>query len=283
MTMPDRRALVTAILPQAGSERRACRWLGVHRRAQRYRSRRPDEAPLRTALRELAGLHPRWGFPLLLWALRQRGVPDNHKRVRRLYRAEGLAVRRQRRKRPVGPRVPHPTPGAPNVCWAMDFVRDTLADGRSFRALTVVDTFTREALAVASDTTLSGTRVADVLAALVAARGRPRTIVVDNGPEFHSRALVAWTQQVGITLHFIRPGKPVENAFIESFNGRLRDECLNQHWFLSLADARRVLARWQHEYNTARPHRGLQGRTPAQVAAEWQVAVPTPLSTLTWT
>lgn len=276
--MPDRRTIVAYVQPTAGSERRACAWLGVHRSAQRYRSRRPDEAPLRAQLRALATQHPRWGFPLLLWALQQAGVRDNHKRVRRLYRAEGLAVRRQRRKRPVGPRVPHPSPGAPNVCWAMDFVRDTLADGRSFRALTILDTFTREALAITLDVSLGADRVVRTLAELQGTRGLPTTIVVDNGPEFHSRALVGWTQHAGVTLQFIRPGKPVENAFIESFNGRLRDECLNQHWFLSLPDARRVITAWQHQYNTARPHRGLQGRTPAQAAAQWRAEATTRLS-----
>jgi putative transposase len=276
--MPERRSIVAYVEPTARSERRACAWLGWHRSAHRYHSRRADDQPLRQQLRTLATQHPRWGFPMLLWALRQVGDRDNHKRVRRLYRAEGLAVRRQRRKRPVGPRVPHPTPGAPNVCWAMDLVRDTLADGRSFRALTVVDTFTREALAITMDVGLGAARVVHTLEELRAARGLPTTIVVDNGPEFHSRVLVSWAQHAGVTLQYIRPGKPVENAFIESFNGRLRDECLNQHWFLSLPDARRVITAWRHQYNTARPHRGLDGRTPAQVAASWRADAPTRLS-----
>ena len=167
---------------------------------------------------------------MLTWRLRQKCAPDNHKRIRRLYRAEGLAVRRRgRHKRVAVPRVARPAAAAPNERWAMDFVRDTLSTGRAFRALTVVDTCTREALAIEVDVGLTGERVAQVLDRVGAARGLPAGIVCDHGPEFRGRALDVWATRRGVALEFIRPGKPVDNAFVESFNGRLRDECLNTH------------------------------------------------------
>jgi len=269
--MEQRRTIVTSVEPTAESERRACRWLGFHRSAVRYRSHSTrDDAGLRCRLRELAAEHPRWGSPLLIWRLRQEGITDNHKRIRRLYRMEGLAVRRQRRKRVAIPRVQLPPASAPNEHWAMDFVRDTLSDGRSFRALTLVDTCTRECLNIEVDVSLGAERVVRVLEQLRTTRGLPQRITTDNGPEFQSRALDAWAHERHVALDFIQPGKPVQNAYIESFNGRLRDECLNQHWFLSLPDARRTIESWRIAYNTARPHRGLAGRTPLQAAERFQ-------------
>ncbi len=275
MTAAQRRAAVAHVQDAAAAEgrsasqRRACRWLGVHRGPVRYVPRRErDDAGLRQRLRELAAEHPRWGAPMLTWRLRQEGAADNHKRIRRLYRAEGLAVRRRGRKRVAVPRVERPAAAAPNERWAMDFVRDTLSTGRSFRALAVVDTCTRECLAIEVDVGLGGERVARVLEALGAARGWPRGITCDNGPEFRGRAMDVWAAARGVALEFIRPGKPVENAFAESFNGRLRDECLNSHWFLSLADARRAIEAWRVAYNTARPHRALGRRPPATYAAQ---------------
>ena len=278
--MEQRRTIVADVLTTAGTERRACRWLGFHRSAVRYRTRRVrDDATLRQRLRDLATAHPRWGSPMLIWQLRQEGVRDNHKRIRRLYRLEGLAVRRRRRKRIAHPRVQLAAATRPNELWAMDFMRDTLSDGRAFRALTIVDTCTRESPAIEVDVSLGAARVVAVLERLAATRGLPGRIVVDNGPEFQSRALHAWAYHRGVTLQFIRPGKPVDNAFIESFNGRLRDECLNQHWFLSLADARRTIEAWRLTYNTARPHRGLASRTPAAFAKQFQLKnKPTRLS-----
>lgn len=179
---------------------------------------------------------------------------DNHKRVRRLYRLEGLAVRRRGRKRVAVARVTVPGATQPNEHWAMDFVRDTRADGRAFRALTVIDTCTRECPVIEVDVSLGGARVVAVLERLRVSRGLPQRITVDNGPEFRSKALDAWAHQHGVQLQFSRPGKPVDNTFIEAFNGRLRDECLNQHWFLSLADAQRTIERWRIGYNAARPH-----------------------------
>lgn len=267
MTTEQRRAVVTSVEPTAGSERRACRWLGFHRTPIRYvPTVTRDDATLRRRLRELATANPGWGAPLLISRLRQEGVTDNHKRIRRLYRLEGLIMRRQRRKRVAVPRTPLPPTAAPNELWAMDFVRDTLASGHVFRALTLVDTCTRECLRIEVDVSLSGERVVRVLEQLRVTRGLPTRISCDNGPEFRSRALDAWAYQHHVLLHFIQPGKPVQNAYIESFNGRFRQECLNQHWFLSLPDARRTIETWRIAYNTARPHRGLAGRTPLEAA-----------------
>lgn len=262
--MEQRRTIVTDVVQTAGrSERCACRWLGFHRSAVRYVSNRDDE-PLRRRLRELAAEHARWGSPMLIWKLRQEGWRDNHKRIRRLYRLEGLAVRRRRRKRVAVPRVPSIPADRPNERWAMDFMRDTLRGNRAFRLLTIVDTCTRECLAIEVDASLGGERVAAVLDRLTAVRGRPHSIIVDNGPEFRGRALDAWAHAHGVELIFIRPGKPVDNAYIEAFNGRLRDECLNQHWFLNLNDARLRIELWRTSYNTARPHRALNQMTPRQ-------------------
>lgn len=269
VTAEQRRRAVTYVQGAAAvSERRACRFLGVHRTPARYLARRGSDTELRARLRELAAAHPRWGVPRLVWLLRREGRADNHTRVERLYREEGLAVRKRARKRVARPRVERPPSLAPNARWSMDFVRDTTAGGRVFRALTVVDDFTREALVIEVDTSLPGARVVQALEQLAITRGLPPAISVDNGPEFAGRALDEWAHRRGVALQFIRPGKPVENAYIESFNGRLRDECLNAHWFLSLADARRQIEAWRVTYNGARPHSGLAGRTPAEFAAE---------------
>jgi len=274
VTAEQRRTVVAYVRKQAAaseapiSERTACRWLGVHRSPVRYVSRRAPDTALREKRRALAEAHPRWGVPRLVWLLRRQGVPDNYKRIERLYREEGLAVRRRRRKRVAQPRVERPAPTGPNERWSMDFVRDTLSSGRAFRALTLVDEFTRECLHIEVDTSLPGLRVARVLEQLALTRGLPRSIVVDNGPEFAGRALDELAHRRGVALAFIQPGKPVQNCYIESFNGRLRDECLNVHWFLSLADARRQIEAWRASYNVARPHRGLAGRTPEEFARE---------------
>lgn len=277
--MEQRRTIVGAVRPTAGSERRACRWLGFHRSAVRYVPAARDDAALRARLRVLAEAHPRWGAPMLLWKLRQEGVTDNHKRVRRLYRLEGLAVRRRRRKRVAVARVAVPGATQPNEHWAMDFVRDTLSDGRAFRALTLVDVYTRECPVIEVGVSLGGDRVVAVLEQLRLTRGLPRRITVDNGPEFRSKVLDAWAHQHRVPLQFSRPGKPVDNTYIEAFNGRLRDECLNQHWFLSLPDAQRTIEQWRVDYNTVRPHRALAGRTPTQFAEAFVIQIdPTRLS-----
>jgi putative transposase len=200
---------------------------------------------------------------------------DNHKRGRRLSRLEGLAVRRRGRKRVAVARVEVAGATQPTEHWAMDFVRDTRADGRAFRALTLIDACTRECPAIEVDVSLGGARVVAVLERPRCSRGLPQRITVDNGPECRSKAFDAWAHEPGVQLQFSRPGKPVDNTFIEAFNGRLRDECLNQHWFLSLADAQRTIERWRLGYNTARPHRGLAGRTPSQVAEVFMLGTNT--------
>ena len=267
MTPGQRRAVITHAQETAAlSERRTCRFLGVHRSLVRYRSCRPPEAELRGRLKELAERHPSWGSPRLTWLLRREGRVVNHKKVERLYREEGLTVRRRHRKRVARPRIEMPTPRRADEQWSMDFMRDQLAGGRVFRLLTVVDHFTRESPVIEVDLSLPGARVAQVLDRVGGRRGLPRSIRVDNGPEFTGRALDEWAHRRGVKLEFIRPGKPVENAFIESFNGRIRQECLNQHWFLDLDDARRTIEAWRISYNTNRPHSGIGGRTPAEFA-----------------
>lgn len=274
--MEQRRTIVASVLPTAESERRACRWLGMHRSAIRYVPKDRGDAALRERLRDLAEQHPRWGSPMLIWKLRQAGVTDNHKRIRRIYRQAGLGVRRRGRKRVARPRVEVPGATRPNEHWAMDFMRDTLADGRPFRTLNLVDAFTKEAPAIAVGFSLPAERVIAMLEAVRRTRGLPMRITIDNGPEFQSRALDAWAHQHGVSLQFSRPGKPVDNTFIEAFNGRLRDECLNQSWFVSLPDAQRIIERWRHLYNTERPHRSLDGRTPDGFANAWRASNPTP-------
>ena len=234
-----------------------------------------DEASLRQRLRELAAERPRFGYRRLHALLRREGVAVNHKRVARLYREEGLAVRKRRRKRVGRDERGRPAPlDHPNQQWGVDFLADALGWGRRIRLLTVEDVFTREALAIEVDTSLPGGRVAQVLDRLVGQRGAPKEIVLDNGPELTGKALDRWASAQGVRLRFIEPGKPVENAFIESFHGRFRDECLDRHWFLSLADARQIVEAWRGDYNRARPHSSLGYRTPEEFRREFGGARP---------
>lgn len=246
------------------SERRACGLVDVSRMAVRYASRR-DDTTLRTRLRELAAQRRRWGYRKLRVLLLREGMLVNHKRVERIYREEGLSVRKRKRKRAVSAaRMPLVRPTRTNEVWGLDFVSDAMWSGRRLRMLTVVDLYTREALAIEVDTSLSGVRVARVLDRVIAERGQaPAAIVMDNGPELTSRALDQWAYDGGVRLHFIDPGKPVQNCFVESFNGTLRHECLNDHWFTSLYDARQIVETWRQDYNTVRPHQSLGDRTPA--------------------
>ena len=245
---------------------RACGLVGISRSLYRYR-RRPEPAALVERLRELAAVKRRYGYRRLHVLLKREGFVVNRKRVQRLYREAGLTVRRRKRKR-IGPveRHPLPKPVAANISWSMDFVSDGLADGRRIRCLMIVDHCTRECLAIDVDTSLTGKRVVAVLDRLIEQRGAPQSITVDHGPEFEGQALDAWAYQHDIRLAFIRPGKPVENAYIESFNGRFRDECLNEHWFITIEHARRLIERWRIEYNTERPHSSLGNQTPAEYA-----------------
>jgi putative transposase len=261
------------------SERYACRSLGFERTAIRYVPQRAVwDAPLRARLRELAAAYPRWGVPRLHWRLQRDGTVVNYKRVERLYRLEGLAVRRRHRKRLAVPRVPRPIVVRPNDTWSIDFVSDQLAQGRRFRCFTVLDSCTRECVAIDVAHSLPSTAVITALEAAIATRGRPVRLSLDNGSEFRSRAFDAWAADHGIELLFIQPGKPIQNSHIESFNGRLRDECLNQHYFLSLRDARFHIARWRESYNTDRPHAALHPLTPTEFARTFAAPTPAQLS-----
>lgn len=250
------------------SERRACRLAGAHRAMVRYRRRiKPDEAGIRERLRLLAGQRPRWGYRRLHVLLRREVGPINHKRVYRLYREEGLLMRRRKRKRVAFvPRGTQPQTWKRGEAWSMDFMQDVLIDGRRFRTLNILDLVTRECLAIEVDTSLPGQRVTRVLDQFVSWQGAPKQITVDNGPEFAGQVLDAWAYAHGVTLDFIEPGKPTQNAHIESFNGRFRDECLDLHWFGSLAHARTIIHAWKEDYNTQRPHSALQQQAPAVYA-----------------
>jgi putative transposase len=248
------------------SERRACTALDLDRSTIRYRSRRPDDTQVRHRIRALAGIRRRFGYRRLHFLLSKEGVHMNQKRFRRLYREEGLAVRKRGgRKRALGQRAPLGLPSRPNERWSLDFVSDGLTNGRRFRILAVVDDCTRECLALVADTSLSGVRVARELDAVIAQRkARPRTCVSDNGTELTSMAIIKWSKASGVDWHYIQPGKPQQNAFVESFNGRLRDELLNEMLFSSLGEARELLAAWRDDYNRVRPHSALANRTPEE-------------------
>jgi putative transposase len=246
------------------SERRACALVGLDRATARYRARRPgDESSVRQRLRELAAERPRFGYRRLRVLLRREGIVVNHKRVARLCREEGLAVRRRGRKRVAREDRGRPAdPTRPDQRWGLDFVSDALAGGRRLRLLGVLDLFTREALAIEVDVSLPGARVVAVLERLATERRLPAEIVLDNGPELAGRTLDQWAAAREVRLRFIDPGKPIQNAFVESFNGRLRDECLDQHWFTGLADARRIIEAWRIDYNRTRPHSALGYQAP---------------------
>jgi putative transposase len=262
----QRRAAVAYAQEQLGfSQRRACRLVGAGRSTVRYRRRPRDDEALRARLRHLAAQRLRFGYRRLHVLLRREGIVVNHKRVERLYREEGLAVRRRTRKALTPIRRGRPAaPQRINEQWALDFLQDALASGRKLRVLSIIDVFSREALALEVDTSLPGRRVVRVLDRLLDERERPVQLVLDNGPELVSRALEDWAHQHAVTLHFIDPGKPIQNAHCESFHSRLRDECLNEHWFLGLRDARRIVEAWRQDYNAERPHSALAYRTPEE-------------------
>jgi len=250
------------------SQRRACELVKLHRSTSRYARRRGEDKELRERLRVWAARRPRRGYRFLHWAVTQEGWQVNQKKIYRLYGEEGLRIRRRRRKHvAMAPRERLAAPTRANERWSMDFMSDELEDGRALRLLTIVDDFTRECPGIEVDRSLPAERVIEQLERLAATRGLPQTIVVDNGPEFASKALHAWAYRRHVVLHFIDPGKPVQNAFIESFNGTCRDDCLNAHVFTSLEDARRKIGAWRRHYNHGRPHSSLGNRTPVAFAA----------------
>ncbi|MEZ5654265.1 MAG: IS3 family transposase [Sphingobium sp.] len=249
------------------SERRACSFVDADRKMIRYRSIRPPETELRGKLRDLANERRRFGYRRLFILLRREGEPSGINRIYRLYREEGLTVRKRRaRRRAVGTRAPILVEARPNARWSLDFVHDQFACGRRFRVLNIVDDVTRECLAAIPDTSISGRRVARELTDLIARRGKPGMIVSDHGTEFTSNAILAWSKDHRVEWHYIAPGKPMQNGYVESFNGRMRDELLNESLFFGLDHARSAIAEWRQDFNTARPHSSLGYQTPAAFA-----------------
>jgi len=249
------------------SLRKACLLVNLSTSVCQYRPKPSNDDKVRKRLRELAEHRKRFGSPRLHMLLKREGLVVNHKRTERLYREEGLALRKKRRRKGAArARVVLPFPKCTNERWSMDFVTDSIVTGRRFRALAIVDDYSRECPAIEVDTSLGGRRVVGVLDRLAGIRGLPEVITIDNGPEFASRALDERAYRKGVKLNFIRPGKPIENAFVESFIGRMRDECLNTNWFLSLKHARDVIEEWGRDYNEVRPHSSLKGATPKEYA-----------------
>jgi len=263
----SRRQDVALVVAEYGySERQACKLMDVDRSSYRYQPRPDRNAALREQLLALARQKPRYGYRRLTVLLEKRGFPASPQRVYRIYRQEHLAVRRLKRKRLVRPAPEAATLNSPNQEWAIDFMADGLATGRGLRILTVVDSFTRECLAIEADTSLSSRRVTRALEWIIDQRGRVEVIRCDNGPEFTSRHFLGWCEERGIRLLHIQPGRPMQNGRVESFNGRFRDECLNANWFMTVMEAREKIERWREEYNRERPHSSLAYRTPEEFA-----------------
>ena len=239
--------------------------MGLSRASYDYRPRERNDTELREKIRELAHQRKRFGCPRIHLMLRREGLAINHKRTERIYREEGLSLRKRKRKKTAAiERVILPAPERANERWSMDFVTDSLITGRRFRALVIVDDFSRECPVIEVDTSLGGRRVVGVLDKLAETRRLPEVITIDNGPEFAGRVLDEWAYRNSVKLNFIRPGKPIENAYAESFIGRLRDECLNENWFISLKHAREIIESWRMDYNGDRPHTSLGGLTPLE-------------------
>jgi putative transposase len=257
------------------SERRACRVVGFCRTSHRYRSHRKDDWALRLRIVEIAEAWVRYGYRRVHVLLRREGWRVNHKRTYRIYCEEGLHLRRRRPRRHTSGsrRMLRPEVERPNACWSMDFVVDSLFDGHRFRALTIVDNYSRECLAIEAGQSLAGADVAGVVERLVNDRGAPERIQCDNGTEFISRALDKWAYENGVTMDFSRPGKPMDNATIEPFNGSFRDECLNVNWFLSMEDAQEKIEKWRLDYNEFRPHSSLGDLTPRQFIDKYKTSI----------
>lgn len=260
-----------AIEERGYSQRRACALVGMAPRVYRYQSIRPDDADLRQRLRELSSERRRFGYRRLHLLLRREGWEVNRKKLYRIYKEERLTVRKRGgRKRALGTRAPMAIPQDANQRWSLDFVSDTLVDGRRFHILCVIDDFSRECLATVVDNSLSGERVARELDVIAERRGYPCMVVSDNGTELTSNAMLAWQEDRGVEWHYIAPGKPMQNGLVESFNGRLRDECLNEHLFRSYRHARELIEEWRIDYNLHRPHTSLDGLTPNEFATRFQ-------------
>ena len=266
---PARRELVRWMQARGLTERRCLAIAGMSASSLRYRPRPDRNVALRARIIALAQRHRRYGVGMIHLKLRQAGEAVNHKRVERLYRLEQLHIRRRRRKKiPVSKRQPLVRPGRANEVWSMDFMFDREASGRSIKCLVIVDDATHESVAIVADHAIGGDHLTRILDGICAQRGTPAVIRTDNGPEFTGKAMLNWAHRRGIALRLIEPGKPNQNAYVESFNGRFRDECLNEHWFMSLAHARALIEAWRREYNDERPKRSLGGLTPSQYAKQ---------------
>jgi putative transposase len=271
VSAPARRELVRHIVDKGLSERRSLAIVGMSASAYRYATRPDGNEDLRQRIAALAQRHKRYGVGMIYLKLRQEGLLVNYKRVERLYQEAKLQVRRRKRKKvPVAERQPLLRPSAPNEVWSMDFVFDRTADARVIKCLTVVDDATHEAVVIEVERAISGMGLTRVLDRLALSRGLPKVIRSDNGKEFCGKAMVTWAHERGVQLRLIEPGKPNQNAYIESFNGRFRDECLNEHWFPSLLHARTEIESWRREYNEERPKKALGGLTPAAYAKQLQ-------------
>lgn len=268
MTPAAKRDVVIHLCAEYGvSERRACEVLRVDRSSVRYKCTRPDDGHLREAMKKVVAERRRFGYRRIHVMLERQGIRMNLKKLRRLYREEKLQVRKRGgRKRALGTRRPIGVPDGVNERWSLDFVNDAFTDGRRFRVLAVVDDYSRECLALVADTSLSGLRITRELDGLIKRRGKPTTIVSDNGTELTSMAVLKWCQETGVEWHYIQPGKPMQNGFVESFNGSFRDECLNETLFSSLPEARTQITAWKEDYNQQRPHSSLGNLTPEEYA-----------------
>jgi len=269
VSAPARREVVHWMCGRGLSERHALRVVGMSASSLRYQPAPDRNGALREAIVSLAHRHRRYGAGMIYLKLRQRGLVVNHKRVERLYTEAALQVRRRKRKKvPVGERQPLVRPDGANEVWSMDFVFDRSAEGRSIKCLTIVDDATHESVAIVPERAIGGQLLTRILDRLAVTRGLPQVIRTDNGKEFCGRAMLTWAHTHQITLRLIEPGKPNQNAYIESFNGRLRDECLNEHWFLNLAHAQAMIESWRREYNEERPKKALGGLTPTAYARQ---------------
>jgi putative transposase len=268
VTATQRRRAVDHLKSRRISERRACRLIGFSRSAAWTPLKGQADLALRSRLRALAERYPRYGYPTLHDMLRAEGLVRNPKRTYRVYREEGLQVRTKRRKKIIRPRVPLSVPSTVNERWSVDFVSDQLANGRRFRVFNVVDDFSRECIMQIVDFSIGGERLVRELDRLAESRPLPKKIVMDNGPELTSKAMFLWSKRTGVRLHFIQPGKPTQNAFVESFNGKFREYCLDLNWFASIQDGRATIAAWRLHYNHVRPHRSLGKKPPAVFAKE---------------
>jgi len=259
----QRREVVNAFKQKGISQRKSCDLAGISQQGYLYDAKRnPENEQIKIQLKDLAGKYRRWGFPTMLMYLRGQGVFANHKRLHRLYKEEGLQIaKRKRRKKQRTERVPLSVPTEPCVRWSLDFIHDSSYEDPKIKCLNVVDDFTRECLGIEVDTSIPGSQVVRLLDFLILLNGKPKSILPDNGPEFTSKVYALWAQEKGIRLEYIEPGKPQQNAFVEIFNSLMRDQCLNENWFINLEDAREKIENWRVEYNTIRPH-GSLGMTP---------------------